>query len=228
MRAIALLLCYVLTSVIATSAEQAALGMRVECQLESCTSCDSSELVVNRATVMVHYTASIDADSVTGMPGKVFDSSRSPEEIDGGRNQPQTFLAGLEHVTKGLDLGVIGLCKGARAAVIVPPELAYGDEGKEEAGIPGGATVRFDVEVLDVRETDLFSAIDLDRDDRFDREELREYFKSQNFTEQDVDPMWVRLDADNDTYISWGEFDGPKGTMPPSERVASVQLKDEV
>ena len=50
---------------------------------------------------------------------------------------------------QGWDVGLIGLCKGAKAILIIPPELGYGDRGAGGA-IPGGATLRFDVEVVDI------------------------------------------------------------------------------
>ena len=49
----------------------------------------------------------------------------------------------------GLGRGARRLCKGAKATLIIPPALGYGDRGAG-ADIPGGATLRFDVEVVDV------------------------------------------------------------------------------
>ena len=44
---------------------------------------------------------------------------------------------------------MIGLCKGAKAILIIPPEMGYGDRGAGR-DIPGGATLNFDVEVVDI------------------------------------------------------------------------------
>jgi FKBP-type peptidyl-prolyl cis-trans isomerase len=38
------------------------------------------------------------------------------------------------------DEGIIGLCKGAKATLIIPPDMGYGASGAGGV-IPGGATV---------------------------------------------------------------------------------------
>ena len=50
---------------------------------------------------------------------------------------------------RGWDEGIVGLCKGAKAILVVPPDMGYGDRGAGSA-IPGGATLNFDVEVVDI------------------------------------------------------------------------------
>ena len=54
-------------------------------------------------------------------------------------------------VIKGWDEGIVGLCKGAKAILVIPPEMGYGASGAG-ADIPGGATLNFDVEVVDIGE----------------------------------------------------------------------------
>jgi FKBP-type peptidyl-prolyl cis-trans isomerase len=44
----------------------------------------------------------------------------------------------------------MGLCKGAKVVLVIPPELGYGDRGAG-ADIPGGAILNFDVEVKRVQ-----------------------------------------------------------------------------
>ncbi|MBC7918508.1 MAG: FKBP-type peptidyl-prolyl cis-trans isomerase [Rhodoferax sp.] len=85
--------------------------------------------------VVVHYRG-------TFMNGKEFDSSHS-------RNDPFAFTLGRKQVIKGWDEAFAMLRVGDKASLIVPPELAYGD--KQRGPIPANSTLRFDVEVLDVK-----------------------------------------------------------------------------
>lgn len=52
---------------------------------------------------------------------------------------------------RGFQRGLVGLRPGARARIEVPPELAYGERGSPEVGVPPDATLAFEVEVLSVR-----------------------------------------------------------------------------
>ena len=90
----------------------------------------------------MHYTGTIDRTSKSGTPGTQFDSSRE-------RGQPLTFTIGGGQVIKGWDEGLIGFCKGAKATLVIPPEMGYGASGMG-GQIPGGATLNFDVEVMTV------------------------------------------------------------------------------
>ena len=46
----------------------------------------------------------------------------------------------LIYIVLGWDQGIVGLCKGAKATIIVPPDMGYG-AGGAGPDIPGGATV---------------------------------------------------------------------------------------
>ena len=50
---------------------------------------------------------------------------------------------------KGWDEGIVGMCVGEKRKLTVPPELAYGDRGVGDV-IPGGATLVFDIELIDL------------------------------------------------------------------------------
>ena len=103
---------------------------------------NGSEGEGGRDKLKMHYTGTIDASSAAGEKGKQFDSSRD-------RGATFDFEIGAGRVIQGWDEGLVGLCKGAKATLIIPPALGYGDRGAG-ADIPGGATLRFDVEVVDV------------------------------------------------------------------------------
>jgi FKBP-type peptidyl-prolyl cis-trans isomerase len=89
-------------------------------------------------SIAIHYEAYL-AD------GTRFDSSRE-------RDTPFIFTPGLGVLIDGLEQGVIGLRTEGTRRLIIPPALAFGAEGRRDAGgqviVPGNATVIYDIEVL--------------------------------------------------------------------------------
>lgn len=78
----------------------------------------------------------------TFLDGKVFDSSVK-------RNEPFAFTLGKRQVIKGWDEAFALMRIGDKATLIIPPQLAYGD--KQRGAIPASSTLRFDVELLDIK-----------------------------------------------------------------------------
>ena len=84
--------------------------------------------------VRVHYRGLL-AD------GTEFDSS-----MDG--DDPFSFMLGQGKVIPGWDEGIAMLQEGAQAKLIIPPQLAYGEQGS--GPIPPNATLYFEVELVDI------------------------------------------------------------------------------
>lgn len=86
-------------------------------------------------TVKVHYTGTL-------LNGTVFDSSvqrKEPVEI------------ALNQVIPGWTEGLQKINQGGKIRLYVPPHLGYGDSGSQS--IPPGATLIFDIELLDIKAT---------------------------------------------------------------------------
>lgn len=87
--------------------------------------------------VSVHYTGMLD-------DGTVFDSSQN-------RGEPIAFVLGRGQVIPGWDEGIAMMSVGGKARLIIPSELAYGEQGAGGV-IPPNATLTFDVELVDVQD----------------------------------------------------------------------------
>ncbi|GMN50233.1 hypothetical protein TIFTF001_019408 [Ficus carica] len=86
-------------------------------------------------TVKVHYRGTL-------TDGTVFDSSFD-------RNDPIQFQLGTGQVIKGWDQGLLGMCIGEKRKLKIPSKLGYGEQGSPPT-IPGGATLIFETELVEV------------------------------------------------------------------------------
>jgi len=89
--------------------------------------------------VSVNYTGTL-------TDGTVFDSNVISSF---GHVEPFTFTLGAGKVIPGWDKGVAGMKVGGKRKLTIPASLAYGESGVSGV-IPGGATLIFEVELLDV------------------------------------------------------------------------------
>ena len=87
-------------------------------------------------TVVVHYTLWLEE-------GTKIASSRED-------NNPFVFIIGQRDVIAGWDEGVATMQVCGQRRLIIPPELAYGPDGRPPT-IPSNATLTFDVELLEIR-----------------------------------------------------------------------------
>src|SRR5947207_11660537 len=95
---------------------------------------DGTRPAVNPGDVIeVHYTGWL-------QDGKKFDSS-----LDRGTPFPVTV--GTGQVIRGWDQGLIGMKAGGKRKLIIPPDLAYGKEGRPPT-IPRNAELTFEIELV--------------------------------------------------------------------------------
>lgn len=93
------------------------------------------ELVESGDPILVHYTGWLP-------DGTQFDSSHN-------RGMPIDVVIGTGQVIDGWDEGVVGMRVGGQRRLVIPPALAYGEAGAGGV-IPPGATLVFDVEVVEI------------------------------------------------------------------------------
>ena len=94
---------------------------------------EGSQRPTKASTVKVHYHGTL-AD------GTIFDSTLGGE--------PVTFP--LNGVVPGWRDGVLKLHEGDTAMVGIPPEQGYGPNGTPDGRIPGGSTLFFKIQLLEV------------------------------------------------------------------------------
>lgn len=211
--------CLLVVAALASSAlaeiETRASGLKVDV-VSKPDACDKE--AKNGQMLSMHYT------------GKLEDGTKFDSSLD--RDEPFKFQIGVGQVIKGWEEGILGMCVGEKRQLVVPPEMGYGDQGAGDI-IPGGATLYFDVELLDTEEgpvpVNVFKQIDLNEDEMLSREELSGYLKQQVEAmkeaggeqadqaaqmegDQDklVEEIFSHEDKDKDGVISHEEFSGPK------------------
>ena len=75
------------------------------------------------------------------------DGTLLESSLEDGR--PLTVEVGAGQVPAGLDEGLVGMRRFGRRLLVVPPELAFGETGAPP-DIPPSATLRFEVEVMEI------------------------------------------------------------------------------
>jgi len=98
------------------------------------------EAVTPGKIAVVQYTGWLYDAAAADHKGRQFDSSRTA-------GQPFRFPLGTGQVIKGWDQGVAGMKVGESRRLIIPSDLAYGDNGAGGA-IPPGAALVFDIDLV--------------------------------------------------------------------------------
>ena len=93
--------------------------------------------------ISVHYTGWLYDQHAPDKRGQKFDSSRD-------RGEPFVFLLGAGRVIRGWDDGIVGMQRGGKRELRIPSGLGYGANGAGKV-IPPGASLVFEVELLDIR-----------------------------------------------------------------------------
>jgi FKBP-type peptidyl-prolyl cis-trans isomerase FkpA len=106
-----------------------------------------TDLVVGTGT-----TAIVGSQITVAYTGWLHDSSRP----DAKGTQFQTnssfpFRLGVGGVIRGWDQGVVGMRVGGQRRLVLPPDLAYGNNPPPGSGIPLNATLVFDVTLISVQ-----------------------------------------------------------------------------
>ncbi|MFC9282509.1 FKBP-type peptidyl-prolyl cis-trans isomerase [Streptomyces collinus] len=80
--------------------------------------------------------------------GVVWDSGKPFEQTYGSGRLSQFSLEQMQQVVKGLPQGLTGKKVGSRVLVVVPPDLAYGNNPPSGGAIKKGSTLVFSVDIL--------------------------------------------------------------------------------
>ena len=200
------------------------LGSTEVVQYDGPTEC--SRKSVDGDYMKAHFTGTIDKSSPTGEVGMVFDTTIGKRHGPGGPGV--NFRLGQGRVIAAWELGLLGLCVGAKVTMVAPAELAYGEKGSsaargmpKEATIPGGATLHFDIEVVDVSEENVdprsrprptpWQESDTNADGELTFEEAAAWFQNKPNPEEMKPEFFTTHDKDGDGIIQWDEFPGRKG-----------------
>ncbi len=97
----------------------------------------SGAIVQPGNAVYIHYVG------VSASTGEEFDSS-----WDRGRSEFIGYISGTGNVIQGLDEGLLGMQVGGRRTVVIPPSLAYGENGAGDGLIAPNETLVFTVDLL--------------------------------------------------------------------------------
>ncbi|XP_015723815.1 peptidyl-prolyl cis-trans isomerase FKBP7 [Coturnix japonica] len=154
-------------------------------------------------------------DGFLASNGSKFYCSRTQND-----GHPKWFVLGVGQVIKGLDIAMMNMCPGEKRKVVIPPSLAYGQQGYEQGKIPPNATLIFEIELYAVnkgpRSVEAFRQIDKDNDKKLSELEISEYLKEEfardgkkrhpSVHDEILADIFKKNDHDGDGFISAKEY----------------------
>jgi FKBP-type peptidyl-prolyl cis-trans isomerase FkpA len=103
----------------------------------------SGDAVAFRSGAMVFYTGWLYDGCAKDFKGQEFDSNR-------GKMVPFGLIVGAGRVIKGWDEGLIGMKKGGKRLLVIPPDKAYGATARGDK-IPANSTLVFELNLADLQ-----------------------------------------------------------------------------
>jgi FKBP-type peptidyl-prolyl cis-trans isomerase FkpA len=104
------------------------------------------DLVVGTGTPAVNGT-----QVTVAYTGWLHDSSRPDAKGTQFESSTYMFRLGTGMVIRGWDQGIVGMRVGGQRRLVIPPELAYGNQSPQGSIIPPNATLVFDVTLNNVQ-----------------------------------------------------------------------------
>ncbi|MBB5787880.1 FKBP-type peptidyl-prolyl cis-trans isomerase [Jiangella mangrovi] len=101
------------------------------------------ELVVQPLLVGAGAPVTADSSLVVQVTGALWDGTQFQNTWEEGAGKPIVLSGAIE----GWRQGLVGQTIGSRVMLVVPPELAYGDEGRGDL-IPAGSTLVYVIDIL--------------------------------------------------------------------------------
>jgi FKBP-type peptidyl-prolyl cis-trans isomerase FkpA len=130
------------TAAPATTPASTSTGTEIMALQKTDLSPGNGAVIKSGQTALVHYTGWLYDSAAPDNKGKQFDSSVGGE--------PFEFPLGGGAVIAGWDQGVVGMKVGGKRRLVIPPDMGYGNRGAGGV-IPPGATLVFDVELVEIR-----------------------------------------------------------------------------
>lgn len=99
---------------------------------------DCTETATEGKKLSIHYVATLTES------GEEFANTWTSKK-------PFKFTLGSKGIIPGLEEGIKGMCVGEKRKLVIPPKLAYGEAGVEDA-IPPNATLTYVVDLMNMKQ----------------------------------------------------------------------------
>ena len=111
----------------------------------------------------IHFKGWVIADSTNLFSDWTKDSTRLPDMIGDSYRQGQVvkFVLGEDSFIRGTDEGIVGMKPNGKRMIVIPAELAYGEQGV--GPIPPNSDLKVFIELLDVKDPVVAEMWDVDR-----------------------------------------------------------------